>query len=259
MNTRLADIVGRLKAPRIFVLGDLILDKYVWGSVSRISPEAPVPVVAMKSEEYRPGGASNVVTNLAALDARVSCGGVIGRDDAGVVLQRLLRERSRTDAVIRDGEKPTSLKTRMMAHHQQMLRVDQEITAPISAAVQSKLLAAALKAASRADLAIISDYSKGTLPPELCQKFIRRAGCPVLVGLKGHDHRKYAKAAGASLNRTELRQLSGEDDVDRGLARIHPHALLAQRHDEEAQRELLHEPAREIGRASCRERVFRVV
>jgi len=220
MNTRLADIVGRLKAPRIFVLGDLILDKYVWGSVSRISPEAPVPVVAMKSEEYRPGGASNVVTNLAALEARVSCGGVIGKDDAGAILQRLLRERSLIGAVIRDAGKPTSLKTRMMAHHQQMLRVDQEMTGAISPSVQARLLAAALREAKRADLAIISDYSKGTLPPELCRKFIRRAGCPVLVGLKGHDHRKYAKAAGASLNRSELRQLSREDDVDRGARKL---------------------------------------
>src|SRR5205809_7179248 len=102
MNTRLIEIVGRLKRPRIFVLGDLILDKYVWGSVSRISPEAPVPVVNVKSEEFRPGGASNVVTNLAALGARVSCGGVIGRDEGGDVLLRLLKSRSRAGAVIRD-------------------------------------------------------------------------------------------------------------------------------------------------------------
>ncbi|MBV8881885.1 MAG: bifunctional heptose 7-phosphate kinase/heptose 1-phosphate adenyltransferase, partial [Planctomycetaceae bacterium] len=205
MNTRLVEIVGRLKRPRIFVLGDLILDKYVWGAVSRISPEAPVPVVAMRNEEYRPGGASNVVTNLAALDARVACGGVIGRDEAGRVLERLLRERGGTPAVIRDAGKPTSLKTRMMAHHQQMLRVDQEVTTPIPPAVQARLLAAALRQAATADLAIISDYSKGTLPPELCQRFIRGAKCPVLVGLKSHDHRKYAKATGASLNRSELR------------------------------------------------------
>jgi len=220
MNSRLADIVGRLKVPRIFVLGDLILDKYVWGSVSRISPEAPVPVVNVKAEEYRPGGASNVVTNLAALGARVSCGGVVGKDGEGDELLRLLRARGNVSAVLREAEKPTPLKTRMLAHHQQMLRVDQERLDPISPAVQGRLLAAALRQAARADLAIISDYSKGTLPPALCQSFIRRAGCPVLVGLKNHDHRKYRKAAGASLNRGELRLLSREEDVDRGARKI---------------------------------------
>jgi D-beta-D-heptose 7-phosphate kinase/D-beta-D-heptose 1-phosphate adenosyltransferase len=220
MNTRLADIVGRLKVPRIFVLGDLILDKYVWGSVSRISPEAPVPVVNVKGEEYRPGGASNVVSNLAALGARVSTGGIVGTDEGGAQLLRLLRARGDVSAVRHDAGKPTPLKIRVLAQHQQMLRVDQERVDPISPGVQAKLLAAALRQSTRADLAIISDYSKGTLPPELCRKFIRRAGCPVLVGLKSHDHHKYAGAAGASLNRNELRQLSREDDVDRGARRI---------------------------------------
>jgi len=220
MNTRILEIVGRLRAPRVFVLGDLILDKYVWGSVSRISPEAPVPVVNVKGEEFRPGGASNVVTNLAALGARVSCGGIVGRDEAGGELLKLLRARGDVAAVLRDGAKPTPLKTRMLAHHQQMLRVDQERVDPIPAATQARLLAAALRQAARSDLAIISDYSKGTLPPDLCQKFIRRAGCPVLVGLKSHDHRKYAKATGASLNRSELRALTLEDDVDRGARKL---------------------------------------
>jgi D-beta-D-heptose 7-phosphate kinase/D-beta-D-heptose 1-phosphate adenosyltransferase len=220
MNTRLIEIVGRLKSPRIFVLGDLILDKYVWGSVSRISPEAPVPVVNVRGEEYRPGGASNVVTNLAALGARVATGGIVGRDEEGAQLLRLLRVRGDVSAVLRDAGKPTPLKTRMLAHHQQMLRVDQERVDPIGPAAQSRLLAAALRQAARSDLAIISDYSKGTLPPELCRNFIRRARCPVLVGLKSHDHRKYAKAAGASLNRGELRLLTHEDDVDRGARKL---------------------------------------
>lgn len=220
MNTRLVEIVGRLKVPRIFVLGDLILDKYVWGSVSRISPEAPVPVVNVKGEEFRPGGASNVVTNLAALGADVACGGIVGKDEAGAELLKLLKARSDVSAVLRDPAKPTPLKTRMLAHHQQMLRVDQERVDAIPPATQARLLAAALRQAAKADLAIISDYSKGTLPPELCRAFIRRATCPVLVGLKGHDHRKYAKSTGASLNRSELRALTHEDDVDRGARKL---------------------------------------
>jgi D-beta-D-heptose 7-phosphate kinase/D-beta-D-heptose 1-phosphate adenosyltransferase len=220
MNTRLVEIVGRLRAPRIFVLGDLILDRYVWGSVHRVSPEAPVQILNVQREEYRPGGASNVVSNLAALGARVVCGGVVGRDDGGAELIRLLRARGDVSGILRDGGKPTSVKTRMIAHNQQMLRVDRERTDPIAPAVQRRLLAAALKQAARSDLAIVSDYNKGTLPHDLCEKFVRRAKCPVLVGLKSRDHRKYARATGASLNRSELLTLSRQDDVDRGARKI---------------------------------------
>jgi D-beta-D-heptose 7-phosphate kinase/D-beta-D-heptose 1-phosphate adenosyltransferase len=108
----------------------------------------------------------------------------------------------------------------MIAHNQQMLRVDHERTDPIAPAVQRRLLAAALKQAARSDLAIVSDYNKGTLPHDLCEKFVRRAKCPVLVGLKSRDHRKYVRATGASLNRSELLMLSREEDVDRGARKI---------------------------------------
>ena len=221
MNNRLLSIVERLQSPRIFVLGDLILDRYLWGSVHRVSPEAPVQILNVEREEFRPGGASNVVSNLASLGARVTCGGVVGRDDAGGELLRLLRKAgSSVAAVIRDPAKPTSVKTRMIAHNQQMLRVDQERTDAVASAVQKRLLAAALRASAASDLAILSDYSKGTLPEELCQKFIRAAKCPLLVGLKSRDHRKYRGATGASLNRSELRTLSHDDDLDRGARRI---------------------------------------
>jgi D-beta-D-heptose 7-phosphate kinase/D-beta-D-heptose 1-phosphate adenosyltransferase len=221
MTSRLLEAVGRLKAPRILVLGDLILDRYVWGTVSRVSPEAPVQILKVDREEYRPGGASNVVFNLASLGARVAAGGVVGRDAGGKQLLRLLRSR-RCDvrAVLADAHKPTSVKTRMIAHNQQMLRVDQERTDPIPAAAQKRLIAAALREAARSDLAIVSDYNKGTLPHGLCERFVRKAKCPVLVGLKGRDFRKYAGAAGASLNRGELLGLSHEDDVDRGARKL---------------------------------------
>ena len=114
MNTRLIEVLAKLDAPRILVLGDLILDRYVWGSVNRVSPEAPVQILNVGREEYRPGGASNVVHNLAALGARVSCGGIVGKDEGGRALLSLLRAgRSDVSAVIRDPLKPTSVKTRM--------------------------------------------------------------------------------------------------------------------------------------------------
>jgi D-beta-D-heptose 7-phosphate kinase/D-beta-D-heptose 1-phosphate adenosyltransferase len=221
MNSRLLGILDRLRAPRVLVLGDLILDRYLWGQVQRISPEAPVQILDVKREEYRPGGASNVVANLAALGSRVSVAGVVGRDSGGVELLRQLRGwKAAVGAVIRDGGKPTPVKTRLMAHNQQMLRVDRERTDPLAPAVRRKLLAAALKAASSCDLAVVSDYHKGTLPPDLCAAFIRRASCPVLVGLKSRDHLKYARATGASLNRGELLHLTREEDVERAAKRL---------------------------------------
>jgi D-beta-D-heptose 7-phosphate kinase/D-beta-D-heptose 1-phosphate adenosyltransferase len=221
MKDRLAALVDRLGSPRVLVLGDLILDRYLWGAVSRVSPEAPVPVLNVRREEFRPGGASNVVTNLAALGAKVAVAGVLGRDKGGAALLRLLKGcRADTAAVVQDASKPTSVKTRMVAHHQQMLRVDEETTDPVAPPLRARLLAAALRKASTSDLAIISDYHKGALPPDLCEAFLKRARCPVLVGLKGRDHRKYAGATGASLNRSELLSISGEDAVDAGARKI---------------------------------------
>jgi len=221
MRSRLVDVVAKLGKPRVFVLGDLILDRYVWGTVNRVSPEAPVQILNVAREEYRPGGASNVARNLATLGARVTCGGVVGRDEGGRELLRLLRGlRVDCSAVLRDPRKPTSVKTRMIAHNQQMLRVDSEKTEDIGPDVERRLLEASLRAAARVDLAVISDYNKGTLPSSLCERFIRRAGCPVLVGLKSRDCRKYSRATGASLNRSELLTVSREDDLERGARKV---------------------------------------
>jgi D-beta-D-heptose 7-phosphate kinase/D-beta-D-heptose 1-phosphate adenosyltransferase len=145
----------------------------------------------------------------------------VGVDAEGGELIRLLRSgRADVSSIVRDRQKPTSVKTRMLAHNQQMLRVDSERTEPLSPDVERRLLAAALRRAARCDLAIISDYNKGTLTPHVCEQFIRAARCPVLVGLKSRDYRKYAHATGASLNRGELHTISREDDVDAGARKV---------------------------------------
>lgn len=224
MSGRLSEILHRLKAPRLFVVGDLILDKFVWGTVQRVSPEAPVQILNVVREEYRLGGSANVARNLATLGARASCAGVAGRDAGGDQLVRLLRAQGiGAQGVVRDASKPTSVKTRMIAHNQQMLRVDSEKVEPISGAIEKALSDVCAKAAHACDAAVVSDYNKGTLTRGVCENLIRafrKAGRPVLVGLKSRDYRKYLDATGASLNRGELATISGEDDVEKGARKI---------------------------------------
>lgn len=224
MNRRVAEIVSRLGTPRILAVGDLILDKYVWGSVQRVSPEAPVQILNVSREEYRPGGAANVARNLASLGARTGCAGVVGRDGAGTTLRVLLRKQKvDVSAIVRDSSRPTPLKTRMIAHNQQMLRVDRERAEAIGSAPERDLTAACAKRAGEYETAVLSDYNKGTLTRRVCESIIRefrRAGRPILVGLKSRDYRKYRGATGASLNRAELSLISGEEDVEKGARKV---------------------------------------
>src|SRR5262245_1897968 len=124
MASRLVEAVRRLRSPRILVVGDLILDRYVWGDVNRISPEAPVQILDASREELRLGGAANVAHNAAVLGARASCAGVIGRDGAGTGLLDLVRSLGiRPTAIVRDGSRPTTVKTRLLARNPRMLRI----------------------------------------------------------------------------------------------------------------------------------------
>lgn len=217
MTRRLLHLIESLKAPRALVVGDLLLDRYVWGRVNRVSPEAPIQILNVDREELRPGGAGNVARNMAALGARVLCAGVVGRDKEGDALVRLLRScRVDASAILRTSDKPTAVKTRMIAHSQQMLRVDREKTEPLDDTLQRKLARVVAAAAAKSDIAVVSDYNKGTLPPAVCAALIRafrRRGKPVLVGLKSSDTAKYGGATGAMLNRSELEAVTGLRDV----------------------------------------------
>ena len=224
MHGRLAGIVERLSSPRLFVLGDLILDRYVWGAVHRVSPEAPVQILDAGREEHRVGGAANVAHNLAVLGARATCGGTIGRDADGVALVGLLRKYGVSPAgIVRDAHKPTTVKTRIIAHNQQMLRIDREKRESLERATERRLIRSVERAAATHDGALVSDYNKGTLSAAVCRALIRafaRRSRPVLVGLKSRDFRKYRGATAASLNRSELAQISGEEDVEKGARKI---------------------------------------
>ncbi len=169
MNLRRAQqIISNFTGRRIIVLGDLMLDEFIWGEVRRISPEAPVPVVEIKRETWHPGGAGNAVSNLLDLGAEAIPVGVVGDDEAAkILLERFGARNAGTGGVITDPSRPTTRKTRIVAHSQQMVRADREDRSPITKVVEDRIIAAFDDALSNADAVIISDYDKGTLTPRL--------------------------------------------------------------------------------------------
>lgn len=161
---------------RLMVIGDLMLDEYVWGTVSRISPEAPIPVVRVERVTTAPGGAANVVRNACALGAKVRVVGVVGNDEAGETLVREMADLgASTDSVLRCDDRPTTQKTRIIAQHQQMLRVDREAAAKVDGALAAELLASVLSHLADVDAIVLSDYDKGVICPGLAPGTIEAA------------------------------------------------------------------------------------
>jgi D-beta-D-heptose 7-phosphate kinase/D-beta-D-heptose 1-phosphate adenosyltransferase len=209
----LADILKKFPGQRILVLGDVILDWYWWGQASRLSPEAPVPVVRKQRTTLQPGGAGNTAANLAALGARVSLFGVTGADShAGDLRSALGACGVETGGLIADAGRPTTTKTRVIAAHQQVVRVDEEATGPISEAIASDVLKAVRNELTNAGAVAISDYAKGFLTPPLLDAVIgeaRRAGKRVFADPKGADVARYKGVFLLKPNRLELGLLTG--------------------------------------------------
>lgn len=173
---RLDDLFDRFEDRTIVVVGDVMLDKYIWGKVSRISPEAPVPVVEVESESVRFGGAANVNLNVMSLGARAIPVGVVGKDSSGDTLHHLFKEKGfPTDGLIVDPDRPTTVKTRVIANDQHVVRTDREVRIGISAAVQKCLLEVIDGSLDVADGVIIEDYDKGMLVPSFIKAVIDRA------------------------------------------------------------------------------------
>lgn len=187
--------IARFTGRRVLVVGDLMLDQYIRGSVSRISPEAPVPVVRVTGESFIPGGAGNVVSNLAALGAHVSVVGVVGEDHAGQTLLQQFREKGvDVDGVCVDVDRLTTQKCRVVAERQQAVRYDRETTGPLSHATETRLSASLSDELARADAVILSDYGKGVIGPKLLSQAIsgsRRRKIPVTVDPKPEHFRRY--------------------------------------------------------------------
>jgi len=178
---RLRDLLNRFSRQTIVVVGDVMLDHFLWGRVSRISPEAPVPVVEVTRESYFPGGAANVARNLRALGAAVRIIGVVGEDDAGRKLRELLDEQEiETDSLTITPSRPTTLKTRIVAHNQQVVRFDRENNAAIPPATRDKLFHHFRKALPHGQAVVFEDYAKGLFTQDL---FGRMLGLAIQEGL----------------------------------------------------------------------------
>ena len=239
---------------RILVVGDVMLDRYWFGEVSRISPEAPVPVVKITSSEERPGGAANVARNCADLGAATSLLSVVGIDEAGAALKRLMQESSVSTSLYEDPGLNTTVKLRVVGRQQQLLRIDFE-NAPDHEVLESKLAEFAENVA-QCDVVILSDYGKGGLTHigQMIQ-LARAANKPVLVDPKGDDYARYAGATLLTPNRSELRDVVGKwkdnDDLVAKAAKLRADlglsALLVTRSEEGmslfSDRGVTHEPA----------------
>ena len=197
----------------VLVIGDLMLDEYLWGKVERISPEAPVQVVEVRREELRLGGAGNVINNLVALGAKVKVCSVLGDDADGHLLRELLAGRAvDTDGILLAAGRITSRKTRVLASNQQIVRIDRETRVEIPPEQERQLIASVRAALPSSQVLLISDYLKGVLPEGLLQAVItaaRQAGVPVVVDPKGNDYRKYRGATALTPNRKEAQVASG--------------------------------------------------
>ncbi len=211
-------VLPDLSQARVLVVGDVMLDRYWYGEVERISPEAPVPVVKVQRTEERPGGAANVALNAAALGAKVALLSVVGTDEAGASLERLITARGISTSLHRDSKLATTVKLRVIGRRQQLLRADFE-TAPSHEVLAGKL--AEFEAMlGQCDAVVLSDYGKGGLAHIARMIELARAQRRiVLVDPKGDDYSKYRGATMVTPNRTELREVVGRWKNDEDFER----------------------------------------
>jgi len=225
MSASLAQAFHAIANPRLLVVGDLMLDRYVWGAVERISPEAPIPVLKVVAQEERPGGAGSVAVNLANLGAQVVLAGVVGPDPEADTLVSLL-EGCGVDCrgIVRDPDRPTTLKTRFLARVQQVLRVDREEPNPLGERVSQRLLRFIRAQVPRADAVLLSDYNKGLLAHGLCSEAIRlarRHGKPVIADpARGADPTRYRGATAICPNRVEAAEAAGLPETPENADKI---------------------------------------
>lgn len=201
-------IIDSFKNFKILVIGDIILDEYIWGKASRLSPEAPVPVLEVNKYSYILGGAANVANNIRTLGGKVYLAGIVGTDSQADKLSDILSDNNIDDnCIIKDKNRPTTVKTRLITHnHHQLVRFDREIKDEITENSEQAMLDKVSGCIDEIDLILLSDYAKGVLTQNLTQKLIKLAKAhnkPVLVDPKGLDYSKYSGATIITPNRLE--------------------------------------------------------
>ena len=200
------------------IVGDVMLDRYCWGSVNRISPEAPVPVVNLDRTEVTLGGAANVAANVVGLGAKALLVGVIGKDSEAELFPKILQEKGISDEnLVAIENRPTTVKTRIVAHNQHIVRIDQEKTEPLSAEEETKILDKIEQIFDEAKIVIISDYAKGLLTDKVIQRLItlgREQNKPVFVDPKGKDYTKYHGATLLTPNKKEAFQATEIENIE---------------------------------------------
>jgi rfaE bifunctional protein kinase chain/domain len=224
MNPDLSQLLGRFPRARIAAVGDLVADEFIYGETDRISREAPVLIVRYESAELKPGCGANAILNLCALGARVQAIGLIGEDEIGRRLRRLLTDAGADDAAVFSVEGPTSTKTRVLAggkntRRQQMLRIDRDGPRPPGAALSQKLVKALAQAAARCDAIMVCDYGLGLLTPPLVEavRSLAAQGRTVCVDAR-HGVARYKGVTVAKPNEVELEQAVGRSVGDDPLA-----------------------------------------
>ncbi|MBS1769846.1 MAG: D-glycero-beta-D-manno-heptose-7-phosphate kinase [Acidobacteria bacterium] len=212
----MSSILDNFHNTTVAVIGDVMLDRYWWGSVSRISPEAPVPVVKIERMTLAAGGAANVAANIAAYGANCILVGVVGDDDAASQIRQVLKECGISDQnLVTAAGRPSTVKTRLVAHSQQVARIDQEDEMSCSHDVESEILDQVVLAVSAANVVVLSDYAKGILSDRVISFAIecaKEAGVKVLVDPKGKVYEKYRGASLLTPNRREAAEAVNLDE-----------------------------------------------
>jgi rfaE bifunctional protein kinase chain/domain len=220
---RANELFRKLGDCNIVVLGDVMLDEFLWGDVTRISPEAPVPVVDIRRESTHLGGAANVLANLVALGAKACVVGLVGDDFAGERICSSVGDKSDSQgdgSLVKDGSRPTTIKTRIIAQNQMVVRADREHRQPVSGKIEELIIAAMKTALENAHALIVSDYDKGVVTPSILAEILPIAygHMPVLIDPKLRNFDAYRPATLITPNHHEaLRMANLEEDSDEGL------------------------------------------
>jgi D-beta-D-heptose 7-phosphate kinase/D-beta-D-heptose 1-phosphate adenosyltransferase len=217
MDLEIENILAEFSKVKVLVVGDVMLDRYWWGSMTRISPEAPVPIVNLERETFVVGGAANVAANIKGLGAIPYLVGVIGDDQNGNVLKETLESVNiKSNSLVTISERPTTVKTRIIAHQQQIGRIDQESTQTLLPEEEELVWQKCLDLINGVDIVVVSDYLKGLLSETFLLRLIMTSnlsGKKILIDPKGKDYRKYKNATLLTPNRKEAFEASRKTDV----------------------------------------------